>query len=346
MGLVYRGSVKDIYQEGQNLKFVYSDRYSIYDWGEMPDHIPHKGEALAFMAQTFFEYLKEKGISSHYLGTPEAGCLTVKPVEIIRPGWNEGKYSYAAYTQRPTECLVPLEIIFRYRLGMGNSLEKRLKKNPAYLADLDLEDIPDAQTEFNPALVEFSTKLESTDRYLTQKELASMHILSGTEQTHIKEFTQTVAAELKKLFSKCGIELWDGKVEYGFGKVKNGGDRELFLVDSIGPDELRLTVDGLPLSKEFLRQLYAKTVWAENVAQAKEMAAARGEQDWKKICKEELQSVPQKLSSEQLELASDLYLSLANSLAKGLKKPLPFAETKNLDNWSDRASRLLKGARS
>ncbi len=342
MSLVYRGSVKDIYQDGKNLKFVYSDRYSIYDWGEMPDHIPHKGEALAFMAAAFFEHLKTKNILSHYIGSAEKNSILVKPVEVIRPGWTDGKYNYGVYDNRPTECLVPLEIIFRYRLGLGNSLEKRLKNNPAYLADLNLEDVPNAMTEFNPALVEFSTKLETTDRYLNQKELTEMQVLSKTEQVYIKQFTQDVAAELKSLFYKCGIDLWDGKVEYGFGQKKSNGERELFLVDSIGPDELRLTVDGLPLSKEFLRQMYARSSWADNVSKAKAIAASRGQQDWKKICKDELHSVPERLSEDQLELASDLYLSLANTLAKALRKPLPFAENKNLENWSDRVRRTLK----
>jgi len=43
------GSVKDllILEEAQNNKpglgrFVFSDRYSVFDWGEMPDHIPKR----------------------------------------------------------------------------------------------------------------------------------------------------------------------------------------------------------------------------------------------------------------------------------------------------------------
>ena len=62
MELVYTGSVKDLYKDGNKLVFKYSNRYSIFDWGEMPDEIPHKGEALASMAASFFEHLAKKGI--------------------------------------------------------------------------------------------------------------------------------------------------------------------------------------------------------------------------------------------------------------------------------------------
>ena len=46
--LFHRGSVKNILGEtdAKQLIFAYSNRYSVFDWGEMPDHIPHKGECL------------------------------------------------------------------------------------------------------------------------------------------------------------------------------------------------------------------------------------------------------------------------------------------------------------
>lgn len=42
--LLYSGSVKDVYGVAGKDPFVFqfSDRYSIFDWGEMPDAIPGK----------------------------------------------------------------------------------------------------------------------------------------------------------------------------------------------------------------------------------------------------------------------------------------------------------------
>ena len=50
------GSVKDLTiitpatpnQMGSG-RFFFSDRYSVFDWGEMPDRIPRKGEAIALL---------------------------------------------------------------------------------------------------------------------------------------------------------------------------------------------------------------------------------------------------------------------------------------------------------
>jgi len=48
-------------------RFVFSDRYSVFDWGEMPDIIPDKGKSIAVLASYFFEKLNEMGIQTHYL---------------------------------------------------------------------------------------------------------------------------------------------------------------------------------------------------------------------------------------------------------------------------------------
>ncbi|MGB8781199.1 MAG: phosphoribosylaminoimidazolesuccinocarboxamide synthase, partial [Candidatus Bathyarchaeia archaeon] len=49
-------------------RFHFSDRYSVFDWGEMPDRIAGKGAALCLMGAYCFERLEEKGIRTHYRG--------------------------------------------------------------------------------------------------------------------------------------------------------------------------------------------------------------------------------------------------------------------------------------
>ena len=67
------GSVKDLIilesptkEKAGRGRFVFSDRYSVFDWGEMPDHIDNKGLALCIAAAYFFEKLQEKNIATHY----------------------------------------------------------------------------------------------------------------------------------------------------------------------------------------------------------------------------------------------------------------------------------------
>lgn len=58
--VLYRGSVKNVRGEvsAESLLFEFSDRYSIFDWGEMPDKIQDKGLALSIMGKSFFNYLE------------------------------------------------------------------------------------------------------------------------------------------------------------------------------------------------------------------------------------------------------------------------------------------------
>jgi phosphoribosylaminoimidazole-succinocarboxamide synthase len=150
-----------------------------------------------------------------------------------------------------------------------------------------------------------------------------------------------VTNELEQLFQSFGVKLWDGKLEFSFGKSLSSDQRELRLVDSIGPDELRLTYEGLPLSKEFLRQIYGDSPWAQAVKKAKEIAKERGTPDWKKICSEELKQNPEKLSSEQISVSSLLYQALANEVAACTGHTKPFATELNLKLWHQKAQNLL-----
>lgn len=62
--LLYRGSVKNVRGKSSDktLLFEYSDRFSVFDWGEMPDAISEKGKTLAVMGKVFFRYLEKKRI--------------------------------------------------------------------------------------------------------------------------------------------------------------------------------------------------------------------------------------------------------------------------------------------
>lgn len=371
MEMIYTGSVKDIYQGGgDDLVFKYSNRYSIFDWGQMPDEIPLKGQALAAMAWMFFDFLgkketwsqwtlpaglqsaafqklhqqlSQKGLPSHFISFDPAqeNSLKVKKVQVLRPPFKNQSYDYAVYAQQPVDCLVPLEVIFRRALGTGNSLVPRLRKNPEYARELGLNEMPAENQEFARPLVEFSTKLESTDRYLSRSELKNVSYLAEQEESDLRILTQLVAERLAGVFASRGARLWDGKFEYAFLKA-GPGHREFMLVDSIGPDELRITFEGLPLSKEFLRQIYTNSSWATAVKKAKEIARERGVEDWKSICVNELHEKPRALTVEELQCSSRLYQTLANELALAMGYKKVFAEAGNLSQWNKEAQTILE----
>ena len=61
--LTWRGKVRDIYDLGENLLFVASDRISAFDV-VMPNGIPGKGKVLTAMSLFWFDYLKDT-VDSH-----------------------------------------------------------------------------------------------------------------------------------------------------------------------------------------------------------------------------------------------------------------------------------------
>lgn len=387
--LVYRGSVKDIRAEDKEngpYYFEYSDRYSIFDWGEMPDQLHQKGQALAFMASFFFRKmrasdswahfelpdfvrgeirgrleksaafydLKKEGLPHHAIAlvgadltalknTEKSAILKVKKVPVIRPTVNGSTFDYSAYQKRPVEALVPLEVIFRLGLPQGSSLLERLKKQPEYAREIGVEGSPQIGEFLRRPLVEFSTKLEPTDRYMGFAETQKVAGLSETEFNYLYDLSLLCALKLSSLFAEIGVELWDGKFEFAFtpGASGTGGERRFQLVDSIGPDELRLLYKGTQLSKEVLRAAYRDSSWHRATSEAKELAKKEGSLEWKKICRERLKESPAPLAPEIRFWSQGIYTALANALAAKAGEAPWFKEAPDLDEVMNKLKALL-----
>jgi phosphoribosylaminoimidazole-succinocarboxamide synthase len=352
--IIYRGSVKDVrgpVRSGgrEGVVFEYSDAYSVFDWGRMPDLLPRKGEALCSLAAALFERLenpetwrefsksavalalrkgnpfgaafnelgeklKQTGLRTHYLSVLSPGKLFVRQVSVVPPRavsvLGRTVYDYEPTLRAPLPRLVPLEVIFRFGLPPGSSLLERIGKDPSYLASLGyagLEARPGSRWEF--PVLEVFTKLESADRPLPLSEGLAISGLTGELLSELLLKTAWLAGCLKWLSAEAGLELADGKFEWGLD-VESASDR-IFLVDAIGPDELRLLKGPVQLSKEFLRTHYRTTPWYEHVIQAKKDAKAQGTAEWKRLVSEG----PPTLPAAKRELASQLYLALANSLS-------------------------------
>lgn len=362
---LYTGSVKDLYEKDDSLIFHFSDRYSIYDWGQMPDLIESKGAALASMGRllltqienpafwsgwNFPSFLNEKSKNSlenskTFARIRHAGQRTnfiaqldddlkpsdngrnlqVRKVHVLRPQKTEQGYNYSAYQSKPTQTLIPLEVIFRLGLPSGSSFLKRARKNLDYVKSLGFAEIPKENDFFDFPMVEFSTKLEPGDRYLSYAEAKEISCLSDTEFNQLIETTQVIALRLYDLFHSMGLELWDGKFEFAWNN-----ERELMLVDSIGLDELRVLLGKYHLSKEFLRQYYAGTKWQQQLDYYK----STFKENWKvQMLSDGLK--PEPLNPNYRDLAKDMYLAFTNALANALGEKKVFAHAPTLRNWHD-----------
>jgi len=315
------GSVKDlIILENPTEKslgkgnFIFSDRYSVFDYGEMPDLIEDKGKAICIATAYFFEKLENLGIKTHYIGLLEenkiktlyelkeaSNILQFKMVRVIKPDLRNNTYDYSVFKRERANFLIPLEVIYRNSLPEGSSVFKRIKEGTLKIEDLGLKEEPKPGKVLERPIVDFSTKLEINDRYLSKKEALEISGLDDKEFEKLINLTLFVDDLITEETRKIGLVNEDGKFEFAFDL-----DRNLMLVDVLGTlDECRFTYNGIPISKEVARIYYRKTQWYKEVEEAKK----KDRFNWKKYV-----STPPHLPKELKELISLLYKAYANEI--------------------------------
>ena len=316
------GSVKDLIVIEKPLKnktgrgrFIFSDRYSVFDWGEMPNHIPNKGKSLCISAAYFFEKIESMGIKTHYLGLVEDGQLKrisevkgpvdimeVKLLRVLKPSKTTDGYDYSDYKKEDNNFLVPLEVIFRNSLPAGSSVFKRLEKGELKFKELGLEKVPIPGENLEKPFLDVSTKLEESDRYMNWKEAKRITNFSESQLSEIRDITTIVNKLITEEADRVGLKYEDGKIEFGLDVNK-----ELLIVDVLGTlDECRFTFKGMSISKEIARLYYRKTPWYQEVLKAKK----ENIYNWKNKVKSE----PPPLAERLKELISMAYCAFANEI--------------------------------
>jgi len=320
------GSVKDLQvlkkptlsELGTGL-FRFSDRYSVFDWGEMPDHIPGKGEALNMMSAWNFIELQKVGIKSHFISLYEEDSAPAfdlkRPSSVMKVNMTQLvpiDNDYANYKNPPAHYLIPLEIIFRNGLPKGSSLFKKLAAaadDPArtaqLLGSLGLSTPPQPGDMLPAPVYDFTTKLEPSDRPLSEEEAFRISGLSIDQFSSLKKLAAKVNDFITRRAESVGFKHFDGKIE---AMLVNG---EIVLVDVLGTfDENRFLFLEEQVSKEILRQAYIKLQpdFVQAVDAAKKEAAAQGTKDWKPFCSVHPQTLPPRF----IDLVSNIYRAGAN----------------------------------
>ncbi|ADQ66231.1 phosphoribosylaminoimidazole-succinocarboxamide synthase [Halogeometricum borinquense DSM 11551] len=299
-------------------RFVFTNQYSVFDWGEMPDHVPKKGASLCTMGAFNFELLEVNDIPTHYVGVIEDGETTdlkeceSPPTEMVIEltqvpdlpyvgGSGADAYDYDAYHEAADEnYLIPLEIVFRNTVPVGSSL--RTRGEPADYG-LDADAWPDEAVSLPEPVVEFSTKYEEQDRYLDREEAES--IAGRAELDRLEELALSVNHILNERAERAGFTHEDGKIEclYHDGTIK--------VADVVGTfDENRFSYDGQEVSKEVVRQYYKRTdpEWVEAVSEAKDRSREEGVADWRTLCEKS----PDNLPASVLTAVSEMYAAGTN----------------------------------
>ncbi|MDB2243641.1 phosphoribosylaminoimidazolesuccinocarboxamide synthase [Halorubrum ezzemoulense] len=310
-------------------RFAFTDAYSVFDWGQMPDAIPHKGASLCAMGAFNFELLEDAGVPTHYRGVVDPGTVaddgtepdpvplaeaTAPPTEMAidltqvpdlsYEGPHAG-YDYEAFhAAGGGNYLVPLEVVFRNRVPVGSSLRKRAEPADLGLDDLADGDWPDEPVDLPEPVVEFSTKYEQQDRYLTRAE--ADEIAGAAAVDALEALARDVNRVVTKRAEATGFVHEDGKIECLYV------DGELRVADVVGTfDENRFSYGGRGISKEVVRQWYKANDpdWVAAVGEAKDAVADRDIDDWRELCDPD----PDPLPPAVVDAVSDLYAAGANA---------------------------------
>jgi len=246
-----RGKVRDVYDFGDRLLIVATDRISAFDW-ILPTGIPDKGRVLTQLSKFWFDRLEVP----HHL-------ISMNPADVPLP---EGTYVQTlagrSMVVRKTKVF-PIECVVRgYLSGSG---WKEYKANqtvcglrlPAGLRESEL--LPDVI--FTPA-----TKAESGhDENISFEQMSA---LVGVEQAQeLQRFSLDVYSKAADFARSKGIIIADTKFEFGIID-----DRVILIDEVLTPDSSRfwpadLYAPGGPqpsYDKQYVRDWLETTSWDKN----------------------------------------------------------------------------------
>ncbi len=253
------GKVKEVYDEGDHLLFVFTDKISVFD-KVIPTLIDGKGKSLCMTSKFWFDRLKEKGIKTHLISTPEFNRMNVRKFEVVERYNGTVSENY----------LVPLEFVARYYAA--GTLMDRIKAGKIDFRDLGFSSVPKYGEEIPEPYFEVTTKFEKFDRPLSRKEAMEISGLNADELDSARELVFKIDREIAAEVSKRGLLHADGKKELALDS-----ERDFVVVDTFGTaDEDRFwdkkeyqSGNVHELSKEFVRQYYRSTGYHEKLYSAR-----------------------------------------------------------------------------
>ncbi len=209
LGIPKAGKVRDIYENGETLTLITSDRLSIFD-RVLKEQIPDKGRILTELSRFWFEQTKDI-ISNHLISFPDPNVMIVKKcrpimVEMIVRGYLAGSLWRDYQSGKREKCGVP---------------------------------IPDGLKENDPLpspIVTPTTKSETGhDEDITKEELIKQGIVEKVLWDQMESISLKLYKRGQEVVSQRGLILVDTKYEFGLDDQGN-----LVLIDEIHtPDSSR-----------------------------------------------------------------------------------------------------------
>ena len=245
----HRGKVRDIYDLGDSLLFVATDRISAFDC-VMPNGIPDKGKVLTQMSLFWFELLS--WMPNHLLCWDAAQF----PASLKAVAGDLAGRSLIVKKART----IPLECIVRgYLIGSG---WKDYRKN-GRVCGIPLPAGYQQAQKLEEPLFTPSTKADSGHDENISFETA-VELVGREKAEKVRECTLRIYKEAAAHAEKCGIILADTKFEFG---DFNG---EVILIDEVlTPDssrfwpksDYRVGCSPPSLDKQFVRDYLESLDW-------------------------------------------------------------------------------------
>ena len=248
---VHRGKVRDVYDLGDRLLLVSTDRISAFDW-VLPTGIPDKGRVLTQIAAFWFDLLGER----HHLITTDVEAMGL-------PAGGDLKLLAGRSTLCRKAEVVPIECVVRgYLAGSGwkeyqqNGMVCGVKLPPG-LTESDRLPEP----IFTPA-TKAATGHDENISFEQMTEIVGRELASELRRRSLRIFQR--GSEYAR---HRGIIIADTKFE--FGRV---GDELLLIDEVLTPDSSRFWPadqyapgHGQPsFDKQFVRDWLSSTAWDKN----------------------------------------------------------------------------------
>jgi phosphoribosylaminoimidazole-succinocarboxamide synthase len=231
----YRGKVRDVYDFGDKVVMIASDRISAFDV-VLPRPIPHKGQVLNQIAAKFLNLTKDI-VPNWFLAAPDPNvsigirCETF-PVEMVVRGYLVG-HAWRTYKSG-------------LRTLCGVTLPEGLKEND----------------KFSTPIITPTTKAhEGHDEDISREDIISKGLVSEEKYIQLQKYALALFQRGTEIAAERNLILVDTKYEFG---EKDG---VIYLIDEVHtPDSSRYFIadsyqenleKGLPqkqLSKEFVRE--------------------------------------------------------------------------------------------
>ena len=251
--LVARGKVRDLYDFGDQLLIVATDRISAYDV-VMPNAIPDKGKVLTQLSRFWFNLTKDI-VPNHFISTAFADF----PKECVPyRSLLEGRSMLATKTE-----VIPIECVVRGYLS-GSAWEEY--QTTGTVCGVRLKEGLEESCKLNVPIFTPATKAEigKHDENITFDKMEK--IVGKMMARNLRNLSIAIYDRARDYAERRGIIIADTKFEFGMK-----GDRIILIDELLTPDssrfwpkdQYRTGASQMSFDKQFLRDYLVSIKWSK-----------------------------------------------------------------------------------